>query len=80
VKNMPKQTAVRLPDETYQRLQELAKRTGRSATYSIREAIEEHLDDLEDAYLGELALEQLRLGKDSTMSLEEVERDLGLAD
>jgi len=65
------QIAVRLPSKTYLRLQELAKRTGRSATYSIQEAIEEHLDDLEDAYLGELALQQLRLGKDSTMSLEE---------
>ena len=57
--NMPKQTAVRIPDETYERLQELAKRTGRSAIYYIREAIEEHLDDLEDAYLGELALSSI---------------------
>jgi len=77
---MVKQTAVRIPEETYQRLQVLAKRTGRTATYYIREAIEEHLDDLEDAYLGEQALEQLRLGNDTTMTLEEVERDLGLAD
>ncbi len=36
---MSKQTAVRLPDETYARLQDLAARTGRTATYYIREAI-----------------------------------------
>ena len=50
---MSRQAAVRLPDETYDRLQSLAKNTGRTATYYIREAIERHLDDLEDIYLAE---------------------------
>ncbi|WP_195759503.1 ribbon-helix-helix domain-containing protein [Spiribacter sp. 2438] len=45
---MSKQTAVRLSDETYQRLQVLSAQTGRTVTYYIREAIEGHLDDLED--------------------------------
>jgi RHH-type rel operon transcriptional repressor/antitoxin RelB len=30
---MSKHIAIRLPDETYERLQALAERTGRSATY-----------------------------------------------
>jgi hypothetical protein len=46
-------TAVRLSDETYQRLQVLSEQTGRTVTYYIREAIEIHLDDLEDIYLAE---------------------------
>ena len=75
-----KQTAVRLPDATYERLQALAERTGRTATFYIREAIEEHLEDLEDVYLAEQTLERLRRGEERTYTLDEVERGLGLAD
>ncbi|MFB6260764.1 MAG: ribbon-helix-helix domain-containing protein, partial [Thiohalorhabdaceae bacterium] len=44
---MSKSTAVRLSDETYDRLKALSERTGRTATYYIREAVEEHIADLE---------------------------------
>jgi RHH-type rel operon transcriptional repressor/antitoxin RelB len=77
---MSRQAAVRLPDETYDRLQDLARNTGRTVTYYIREAIEQHLDDLEDIYLAEQTLERLRRGEDKTYTLDQVERDLGLAD
>lgn len=56
---MSKQTAVHLPDEIFDRLQALASRTGRTPTFYIREAIEEHLDDLEDLHLAEQAIERL---------------------
>ena len=77
---MSRQAAVQLPDETYDRLQALAKNTGRTATYYIREAIEQHLDDLEDIYLAEQTLEGLRSGEDRTYAIDDVERNLGLAD
>lgn len=77
---MGKQTAVRLPDETYERLHALAEQTGRTVTYYIREAIEEHLEDLEDIYLAEKALEDLRAGRDKTISLDEMSKRLGLDD
>lgn len=77
---MSKQTALRLPDRTYERLQALASRTGRTATYYIREAVEEHLDDLEDMYLAEQVAERVRRGEEATYTLEVVERELGLAD
>ena len=77
---MSKQTALRLPDATYERLQALAGRTGRTATYYIKEAIETHLDDLEDIYLAEQAAERIRRGEERTYTLDEVERELGLAD
>lgn len=64
---MSRQTAVRLPDETFLRLQGLAKATGRTTTYYIREAIQAHLEDLEDIYLSEKALENLKNGKDSVL-------------
>ena len=47
--------AIRLPEEIEARLDTLAKRTGRSKTFYAREAILEHLDDLEDLYLPGLA-------------------------
>ncbi|MFC3075324.1 type II toxin-antitoxin system RelB family antitoxin [Shinella pollutisoli] len=77
---MARQTAIRLPDETYERLQALAARTGRTATYYIREAIEQHLEDLEDIYLAERELERVRRGESRIYTLEEVEKELGLGD
>lgn len=71
-----RQTAVRLPVETYDRLKALADRTGRTTAYYIREALEEHLEDLEDIYLGEQALERIRRGEDEVISAEEFWRGL----
>jgi RHH-type transcriptional regulator, rel operon repressor / antitoxin RelB len=72
--------ALRIPKSVGQRLDSLAKKTGRSKTYYIREAIVEHLDDLEDIYLAEQVLEHVRRGEDSKSGIDEVERRLGLDD
>jgi len=72
--------AVRLPTEIEERLEKLAKTTGRTKTYYVRQAILEYLDDLEDLYLAEQRLIDIRAGRSRTHTLEEVERDLGLAD
>ncbi|MCR5855374.1 DUF6290 family protein [Mesorhizobium sp. J428] len=45
--------ALRLPKEIEDRLDDLARKTGRTKSYYAREAILEHLDDLEDLYLAE---------------------------
>lgn len=71
--------ALRLPIEIETRLDALAKSTGRTKTFYAREAILEYLDDLEDAYLAQSRLEDIRAGRSSTISLDEVERRLGLA-
>ena len=47
--------AIRLPDDLEQRLTLLAERTGRSKSFYARQALETHLDDLEDIYLGHAA-------------------------
>lgn len=77
---MSRQTAVRLSDDTYARLKNLAEQTGRTATFYIREAIEQHLEELEDAYLADQILARVRDGSEKTYSLDEVERELDLAD
>ncbi|MEQ5803874.1 DUF6290 family protein [Halomonas sp. H10-9-1] len=71
--------AIRLPSDIEERLDALAKATGRTKTYYAREAILEHLEDLEDTYLAEQTLERLRSGDEATHSLDDVERELGLA-
>jgi len=64
--------AVRLPEEIENRLVDLAKKTGRTKSFYAREAIVEYLDDLEDIYLAEKRLEDLRAGRSRTYTLEEV--------
>jgi RHH-type rel operon transcriptional repressor/antitoxin RelB len=71
-----RQTAVRLPTATYGRLKALAEKTGRTTTYYIREAVEEHLDDLEDIYLAEQTLERIKRGEEEVISAEEFWRDM----
>ncbi len=64
--------ALRLPEEIEQRLVDLAKKTGRTKSFYAREAILEYLDDLEDIYLAEQRLEDIRAGRSKTYTLEEV--------
>lgn len=72
--------SIRLPEAVSKRLEGLAQRTGRSKTFYMVEAICEHLDDLEDLYLAEQRLLEIRAGRSQTTRLDEVERSLGLAD
>ena len=72
--------AVRLPEEIESRLDRLAKITGRTKTYYIREAIMNRLDDMEDYYLGMETLQRIRKGEEKIYSSEEVRSELGLDD
>ncbi len=72
--------SVRLPDELSNRLQALADKTGRSKTYYIIEAVNEHLADLEDLYLAEQRLLDIRAGRTKTVPLEEVMKLYGVED
>ena len=64
--------ALRLPPEIEQRLDALAKKTGRSKSYYAREAILRQLEDIEDYYLA-----RRRLGRGGPRAtLESLEHDL----
>jgi len=61
-------TSVRLPKDYEQRLNYLSRQTGRSKAFYIKQLIIDHLDDLEDVYLAEKRLEQLRQGNDEIVN------------
>jgi RHH-type transcriptional regulator, rel operon repressor / antitoxin RelB len=62
--------AIRLPEAIEERLEQLAKRTGRTKTFYAREAILTHLEELEDIYLAETRLQEIRSGRSKAIPLE----------
>ena len=70
---------LRLPEEIEIRLAKLAKSTGRTKSFYAREAIIEHLADLEDLYIAESRLAKVRSGKAKAVGLQTLETELGLA-
>ncbi len=72
--------SVKLPADVENRLDRLAKATGRTKAFYARQAIVEHLEDLEDIYLAEQRSADNQAGESRTYTLEEVERELDLAD
>ncbi|KGF28196.1 MULTISPECIES: ribbon-helix-helix protein, CopG family [Oligella] len=78
--NKSTNVSLRLPTELVERISHLAETTGRSRTYYMQEAIKQHIDDLEDLYLAEQALVDVRTGKSETISLETLIEEYGLED
>ena len=70
--------SIRLPHEIENRLEKLSTQTGRSKSFYVKEAILEHLDDIEDIYLAEKRLEDIRAGRTLTIPLQEVMKKYGM--
>lgn len=66
--------AIRLPEEIEHRLDTLAKKTGRTKSYYVREAVIDHIEELEDIYLSLDRLEKPA----KRWSLEELENEIDL--
>jgi len=64
--------SIRLPHEIEDRLENLSAKTGRSKSFYVKEAILDHLDDIEDTYLAEKRLERINSGRIQTIPLQEV--------
>ncbi len=67
----PQMLTIRLPEEIEQRLEALARKTRRSKSVYVCEAILRHLDDLEDEHLARERLNHRR----GRVSLEELESE-----
>jgi len=72
--------AIRIPKEIEERLEQLAQKTGRTKTFYAREAIMEHIEDLEDYYLAAEVLARVRKGKEKTVPIETLIKRYGLED
>ena len=72
--------SIRLPQDVEVRLNALSARTGRSKTFYVTEAIREQLEDLEDVYLAEQELIEIRAGRSILMPLRDAMKQYGLED
>ena len=70
--------SVRLPEGLKRRLDDLGSRTGRPATFYVRQAVESYIDDLEYAYALKAEAEAVRRGEIKTRRLDEIAAALGL--
>jgi RHH-type transcriptional regulator, rel operon repressor / antitoxin RelB len=68
----------RLPEKIAERLERLAKRTGHTKAYYVRQAIIEHLEDMEDVEIADQRLDKLRTGKTRTVPLSRLVRKYGV--
>jgi len=69
--------AIRLPESLEKRINQLAKKTGRTKSFYVREALQGSIDDLEDRYL---ALSRLEKPSKKRWSLDDLEQGVDLDD
>ena len=72
------QINIRVDNALINRLERLAMRTGRTKSFYVKEALKEHLEDMEDIFLAEQRLDSIRRGKTKAVSWEEVKERNGL--
>ena len=72
--------SLRLPEDLALRLDKIAKRTGRTKTFYMIEAIREQIGDLEDLYLAVKRLADIKSVKSKTVPLAEVLKEYGMGD
>lgn len=72
--------ALRIPEDLASRYERLAKSTGRTKTFYMIEALAAEIDRLEYEYGLMKKVEDFRAGRLETVTLDELEESLGLAD
>lgn len=72
--------STRVPTELSERYSRLARETGRSRSFYVNEALQEAIDHLEYEYGLMKKVEDFRAGRLETVTLDELEESLGLAD
>ncbi|HET7174235.1 MAG TPA: type II toxin-antitoxin system VapB family antitoxin [Nocardioidaceae bacterium] len=70
--------SIRLTPEDDARLAELARRTGRSKTFYVREAIHEHLDDLEERFWADAVVREWEESGKESRAADELWDELGV--
>jgi RHH-type rel operon transcriptional repressor/antitoxin RelB len=73
-------TSIRLAPEIENRLDQLARKTGRTKAFYLREIIESGIAEVEEYYLAAETLARVRKGQEKVYSAASVRNDLGLDD
>lgn len=73
-------TTLRMPHDLEERYTRLARETGRPRAFYLNEALSESIDRLEYEYGILRKVEDWRAGRLETVTLDELEEGLGLAD
>ena len=71
---------IKIKKRQLERLENLAKETGKTKTYYVSKAIDEYLDELEFLSLMEQRLARINSGESKTIPFEEVLKENGLSD
>lgn len=68
--------SVRIENVLGERLERLAQDTHRSKSFYVKEALMRYIDNLEDIYIAEKRLEDLRAGRETVLSSQDMWDDL----
>ena len=68
--------SVRIEEVLGERLERLAQDTHRSKSFHVKEALMNYMDNLEDIYIAEKRLEDLRAGRETVLSSQDMWNDL----
>jgi RHH-type rel operon transcriptional repressor/antitoxin RelB len=77
---MPHPLSIRLNDELDARLERIARLTGRTKSFYVKQALEAQIEDLEDLYLARKVATRVAEGREEVITLEDLERQLGVED
>jgi len=69
---------IQLSNEWESLLQQFAKEAGKNSEDYARDIVIEYLADMEDAHIAEQRLRDIRSGKETTVSLQEVMKEYGM--
>jgi RHH-type rel operon transcriptional repressor/antitoxin RelB len=70
--------SIRIDPAIDARLERLARLTGRSKSFYVKQAIEDQLEDLEDLYLAQRVAQRVAEGRERLIALEELDRQIQL--
>jgi RHH-type rel operon transcriptional repressor/antitoxin RelB len=73
-----RQINIRIDNALISRLECLVMRTGRTKSFYVKEALKEHLEDLEDIYLAQARLNNVKSGETKVVSWERLKERNGL--
>jgi RHH-type rel operon transcriptional repressor/antitoxin RelB len=68
--------SVRIEDVLGERLERLAQDTHRSKSFYVKEALMNYMDNLEDIYIAEKRLEDLKAGRETIINAKDMWNDL----